>query len=237
MAFLSFQTPFCRAVPIRSWSLGQHSRPAPTDLISVKLRDGVAQYEFHGHAGTRLSTVLETLGFHYKPGIEFCNLFRSFRWGDTLWPNQGEVRGLGLDSPSATGVHHFDVYEELHQVLQLYHCYGSSSVGSYASLGLGSGRSESSHQMVSHANAVELLATVQDGTFFTSQAKAHLDGEHSGLCHTCHVPDTVTHRALHCPDYQEGIQLRFVFGRRDLSPSLMDYIRRTPTSGHTGTLC
>ena len=47
-------------------------------------------------------------------------------------------------------------------------------------------------------DAAELLATVQDGTFFTPQAKAHFDGEYSGLCRTCQVPDTVTHRALHC---------------------------------------
>ena len=57
-------------------------------------------------------------------------------------------------------------------------------------------------------DAAELLATVQDGTFFTSQAKAHFDGEHSGLCCTCQVPDTVTHRALHCPDYQH-VRLRY----------------------------
>ncbi|CAK9017786.1 unnamed protein product, partial [Durusdinium trenchii] len=98
----------------------KHTRPAPTDLISVKLHDGVASYEFHGPAGTRLSTILETLGFRYKPGIEFCNLFRSFRCGDALWQNeQGEVRGVGIDVPTATGVHHFEAYEELRQILQV----------------------------------------------------------------------------------------------------------------------
>ncbi|CAK9009851.1 unnamed protein product [Durusdinium trenchii] len=98
----------------------RHSRPAPTDFISVKLHDGITEYDFHGPAGTRLSSVLESLGFSYKHGIEFSNLCRSYRWGDALWQSeQGEVRGLGRASPAATGVHHHELYGELHTILQL----------------------------------------------------------------------------------------------------------------------
>lgn len=50
-------------------------------------------------------------------------------------------------------------------------------------------------------DAAELPATVQDGTYFTLQAKAHFDGQRSGLCKHCQVPDTVSHRALYCVDY------------------------------------
>ena len=39
-------------------------------------------------------------------------------------------------------------------------------------------------------DVTELLATIQDGTFFTSQAKSHFDGQHTGLCDSCQVPDT-----------------------------------------------
>ena len=52
-------------------------------------------------------------------------------------------------------------------------------------------------------DAAELLATIQDGTFFTSHAKAHFDDQHSGLCASCQQPDTVAHRALHCPYYHQ----------------------------------
>lgn len=98
----------------------KQARPAPTDQITVKVHDGITQHEFRGPAGTRLSSILEALGFQYKSGIEFFNSFRSFRWGDALWQSeQGEVRGLGPVPLSATGVHHFEVYDELQHILLL----------------------------------------------------------------------------------------------------------------------
>ena len=47
----------------------------------------------------------------------------------------------------------------------------------------------------------ELLNTLQDGTFFTNAAKSKFSPEHTGFCAVCHVEDTLTHRAVHCPNY------------------------------------
>ena len=48
---------------------------------------------------------------------------------------------------------------------------------------------------------VELIATLQDGTFYTSSQKAKFDPQFTGFCSRCDVEDTLEHRAIHCPEY------------------------------------
>ena len=48
----------------------------------------------------------------------------------------------------------------------------------------------------------ELLATVQDGTFYTDYAISKFDSSRSGFCSLCQVEDDLTHRCLRCPRYQ-----------------------------------
>ena len=49
----------------------------------------------------------------------------------------------------------------------------------------------------------ELLATIQDGTFYTSWQLAKLDPTISGFCDRCNVEDDLNHRCTVCPKYSE----------------------------------
>ena len=51
--------------------------------------------------------------------------------------------------------------------------------------------------------SAELLATIQDGTFFTGYALAKMDHSCTGFCSLCNVEDDLEHRCLHCPRYQQ----------------------------------
>eukprot|EP00438_Fugacium_kawagutii_P006440 Skav208839 [mRNA] locus=scaffold1193:177041:181282:+ [translate_table: standard] len=47
----------------------------------------------------------------------------------------------------------------------------------------------------------ELVATIQDGTFFVNKMKAKWDSSKQADCPRCNVPDTLRHRCLECPLY------------------------------------
>ena len=55
--------------------------------------------------------------------------------------------------------------------------------------------------LASDVGTNELMATIQDGTFFTDYQHAKYDHGRSGMCSECRVEDDLEHRCLSCPRY------------------------------------
>ena len=162
----------------------------------------------------------------------FCDQWRYFMLSSDRRHCQGplhtlaqvlEIFGWTWDADLVLHAEGFDfVFERLHQSLlrllfeqawDKFVCQQVRVRKDFADL-CSIDRSASFNVITQNTGDAELLATIQDGTFFTGNHLAKFAADCSGFCLICDEEDDLTHRCLRCPRYEEVRQRHIPCVRR-----------------------